>query len=172
MWTGHNDIAIGGTSAAGAPGNVFHYNVLNFGAVRDSTVDNTANFQRALDSAHVTGGTVYVPAFVWKVGQLHIYSNTYLYGEDQGSIIKTTATSSPPHRSIRWRGGRCCLPPASGWAGCSATAASPPGRSRCNRPTPRRCGKPPPTTPTRPRPGTCGLAGTWAYRRSLPPLRS
>lgn len=76
------------------PGNVFHYNILNFGAIRDSTVDNTANIQRALDSAHVTGGTCYWPSFVWKAGKLHSYSNVYIYGEDQGTILKTTATDT------------------------------------------------------------------------------
>jgi Pectate lyase superfamily protein len=73
------------------PGNVFHYNVLNFGAVRDSTISNTTAIQTAIDSAHVTGGTVYIPAGIWLTGQIQSYSNVYIYGEDQGTIIKTTA---------------------------------------------------------------------------------
>lgn len=82
------------TTFVPGPGNVFHYNVLNFGAVRDSTVSNTVAFQTAIDSAHVTGGTVYIPAGVWLVGQIQTFSNVYIYGEDQGTIWKTTATDT------------------------------------------------------------------------------
>src|ERR1700744_6591385 len=54
------------TTFVQGPGNVYRFNVLNFGAIRDSTVDNTAAFQRArLSCATANGGTVYIPDGVW-----------------------------------------------------------------------------------------------------------
>lgn len=51
------------------------YSVLSFGAVSDGTTDNTAAFQKAIDAASVSGGTVFVPA-----GKYLIKGNLLLQG--------------------------------------------------------------------------------------------
>ena len=56
-------------------------NVLDFGAVPDSVTDNTAAFQRAIDSAAVTGTTVYVPAGLFLIAGSLWLENVSLVGQ-------------------------------------------------------------------------------------------
>ena len=45
-------------------------NVLDYGAVGDDNTDNTAAIQAAIDSLAGVGGTVYVPAGIYKISLL------------------------------------------------------------------------------------------------------
>lgn len=51
------------------------FNVLDFGAKGDGETDNTAAFQSAMDKASETGGTVHVPAGVFKFDGVLILKN-------------------------------------------------------------------------------------------------
>lgn len=91
LWTGTEGIPViraGGTGA----GNVYRYNVLNYGVVRDSTIVQTSAIQRTLDSCHrAGGGVVYMPNGVFLSGKLHGYVDTYILGEGAGTTIKAAA---------------------------------------------------------------------------------
>jgi hypothetical protein len=56
-------------------GFTFPFSVLNFGAVADCTTDNTAAFQRAINTASASGGMVWVLA-----GKYLIKGSLYLKG--------------------------------------------------------------------------------------------
>lgn len=88
--------------------------VLDFGAMADSTTDNTAAFQKAVDAASKTGGTVYIPAGKYRIdGSVRLYSVS-LQGENQaprswyplnGTIILATGgrddENAPPLFNLR-----------------------------------------------------------------------
>ncbi|NJK85934.1 MAG: hypothetical protein HC906_08160 [Bacteroidales bacterium] len=58
-------------------------NVLHFGAKADSITDNTVSFQKAIDEAAITGGTVFVPAGKYLIkGSLHM-EGVSLTGENK-----------------------------------------------------------------------------------------
>lgn len=64
------------------------FNILNFGAVGDGTILNTASIQRAIDScASLGGGTVCVPPGVFLTGTLRLRSHVNLHLEG-GGILK------------------------------------------------------------------------------------
>jgi hypothetical protein len=71
-------ILVACTLASAIPAQSVTYNpfsVLNFGAVADGSSDNTAAFQKAIDAASVSGGTVVVPA-----GKYILAGSLYLEG--------------------------------------------------------------------------------------------
>ena len=56
------------------------YNVVDFGAVNDTTVLSTAAIQRAVDDcSKAGGGRVVVPAGIYKIGTLVMRSHVNLY---------------------------------------------------------------------------------------------
>lgn len=71
------------------------YNVLDYGAVADSGVDNRAMIQAAIDAAHdAGGGIVYIPAGVYGLegadgieGALQVRSNVFLKGDGMGETV-------------------------------------------------------------------------------------
>lgn len=67
------------------------YNVSDFGAVADSTSDNTQAFRAALDAARETGGTVYIPAGRYLIKDtLTVPSGVELRGVFDGPCHSTT----------------------------------------------------------------------------------
>ena len=52
--------------------------ITDYGAVRDSTLLQTAAIQKAIDAASVDGGTVVVPKGVWLTSSLFFKSGTHL----------------------------------------------------------------------------------------------
>lgn len=69
----------------------YRFTITRFGAIRDSTVDNTAAIQMAIDSCnYYGGGTVYVPAGVWLIKQLRLDNrqNVIVMGEGRASVFK------------------------------------------------------------------------------------
>jgi hypothetical protein len=86
------------------------FNVLDFGAVTTTGVDNTAAFQAALDAAQAVAGAVYVPAGTYRINsQLLIGSNTRMYGDGMyrsilegaqtftgDGLIKSNGAGGPP----------------------------------------------------------------------------
>lgn len=67
------------------------YNVADFGAVADSTSDNTKAFRAALDAARETGGTVYIPAGRYLIKDtLTVPSGVELRGVFDGPCHSTT----------------------------------------------------------------------------------
>jgi hypothetical protein len=58
-----------------------YVNVLSYGAVGDDNTDNTTALQAALDAVSVTGGTIFIPAGIFKTHKLTIYKNVNIKGE-------------------------------------------------------------------------------------------
>ena len=61
--------------------------ITDYGAVRDSTLLQTAAIQKAIDAASVDGGTVVVPKGVWLTSSLFFKSGTHLLLE-RGAVLK------------------------------------------------------------------------------------
>ena len=69
------------------------FDVTDFGAVADPSVNNQPMIQAAIDAAHAAGGgLVYVPAGVWGIavgadgdGGIQVKSNVYLMGAGMGA---------------------------------------------------------------------------------------
>ena len=61
--------------------------ITDYGAVRDSTLLQTAAIQKAIDAAAVSGGTVVVPKGVWLTSSLFFKSGTHLLLE-RGAVLK------------------------------------------------------------------------------------
>ncbi len=57
------------------------FNIKHYGAVGDNNTDNTAAIQYTIDLAHVNGGTVYVPAGIFKTHALITYRNVSIVGD-------------------------------------------------------------------------------------------
>jgi len=55
-------------------------NVLDYGAVADGKTDSTAAFQKAIDALGADGGSVYVPAGKYVVGELQLRSGVIVRG--------------------------------------------------------------------------------------------
>lgn len=63
------------------------YNILDYGAVRDSTILQTEAIQRTIDAAARRGGTVVIPAGVYCSGALFFKPKTHLLLEE-GAVLK------------------------------------------------------------------------------------
>ena len=63
------------------------FNILDYGAVRDSTVLQTEAIQKAIDAAARRGGTVVVPSGVYLSGALFFKPRTHLHLE-KGAVLK------------------------------------------------------------------------------------
>lgn len=70
--------------------------VTDYGATGDGTTDDTEALQAALDAAAATGkGRLYVPEGTYVITDtLKIYSNTYLYGAGDSSLITSHITGN------------------------------------------------------------------------------
>ncbi len=67
------------------------YNVVDFGAVNDTTVLSTAAIQRAVDDcSKAGGGRVVVPAGIYKIGTLVMRSHVNLYLEQGATLYGST----------------------------------------------------------------------------------
>lgn len=69
--------------------------VKDFGAVGDASTDDTAAIQAALNALNVNGGgSLYVPFGTYMItSTLQVYSNTRIFGDGPGSIIKSNNMS-------------------------------------------------------------------------------
>lgn len=72
---GGQDEATGGTAA----------NVMDYGAVGDGVVNDTAAIQAAINSFGTYGGPTYLPAGVYKSGPLVMKHGTYLFGSSMST---------------------------------------------------------------------------------------
>lgn len=79
--------------ATGAPAGTAVFNVADYGAVADPTVNNQPMIQAAIDAAHAAGGgIVYIPEGVYGIaahpggdGSIHVLSNVFLKGAGMGA---------------------------------------------------------------------------------------
>ena len=71
------------------------YNVKDYGAVGDGVADDTAEIQSAIDDAYANGGgTVYVPAGIYKMTGVMLRDKVSLRGDGDGSILRCTSTTA------------------------------------------------------------------------------
>jgi hypothetical protein len=64
------------------------FNIYTYGATYDSTVDNTAAIQGAINTCHANGGgTVFIPKGIWGVSKLRLQNDVSLLGE---ALLGTT----------------------------------------------------------------------------------
>ncbi|MES2382412.1 MAG: tail fiber domain-containing protein [Bacteroidota bacterium] len=75
------------------------FNVIPYGAVGDSTTNETTAFQDAIDAAHVNGGTVYAPAGQYSFNTLTFYSNVKIMGDGNGTRFYSRA-AEPMFQSV------------------------------------------------------------------------
>lgn len=74
-------------------GNVFaaQYNIIDYGAVSDTTKLSTSAIQRAIDDCHVKGGgTVLIPAGNFKTGSIFLKSNVTVHLENGATLYGST----------------------------------------------------------------------------------
>ena len=98
------------------------FNILDYGAVRDSTVLQTEAIQKAIDAAARRGGTVVVPSGVYLSGALFFKPRTHLHLE-KGAVLKGSPDSRMP-RPLSMRTVPMASPSA---ARVLSTATAPPG---------------------------------------------
>ena len=82
------------------------YDVTKYGAVGDSTTDNTKAIQRAIDDCAATGGKVYFPAGRFLTATLYLKSNVTLHIAAGATILGNTDTKQYPYQDagIRFYG--------------------------------------------------------------------
>lgn len=83
----------------------FVWNVLDYGAVRDSQTNDTAALQAAIDACdQAGGGTVYVPAGSYLTGSLFLRSNLTLYLDAGAVLLGSQRAEDYPPIDHRWEG--------------------------------------------------------------------
>jgi polygalacturonase len=82
------------------------YDVTKYGAVGDSTTDNTKAIQQAIDDCAATGGKVYFPAGRFLTATLYLKSNVTLHIAAGATILGDTDTKQYPYQDagIRFYG--------------------------------------------------------------------
>lgn len=70
------------------------YNVLDYGAVPDLSIDSTASIQAAIDAATATGGTVFIPHGYYKVSSTLNVGLPFYNNNDVSFIVERTAPIS------------------------------------------------------------------------------
>jgi hypothetical protein len=94
-------IELGTASAAAAPPNKGKqgiYNVADYGAIADDTMDDSTAIQNAINDANANGGgTVYVPGGTYMVSDLKLYSNIALEGDGWNSVLKQNSNAPGVH---------------------------------------------------------------------------
>ncbi|HEU4554788.1 MAG TPA: glycosyl hydrolase family 28 protein [Chitinophaga sp.] len=82
------------------------YDVTRYGAVGDSTTDNTKAIQKAIDACAVTGGKVYFPAGKYLSATIYLKSNVTLHIAAGATILGHTDTKQYPYQDagIRFYG--------------------------------------------------------------------
>ena len=78
------------------------FNVKRFGARGDGQTDDTRAFQAALDAAAGVQGTVFVPAGVYRIGQIKWHDHTSMVGDPGwsyyipgGSVLELNDANAP-----------------------------------------------------------------------------
>lgn len=67
-------------------------NVRDYGAVADSSTDDSAAIQAALDAVSTTGGIIYFPSGVYALkANVHFYSKQTLWFEDGATLLQAAA---------------------------------------------------------------------------------
>src|SRR5689334_1763918 len=80
---------------ASAPTHAPFYNILDYGAHKDSSADSADAFRTAIAAAKAAGGgTVFVPAGHYTSGPIELFSNITL-DFDAGAIVQFPATALP-----------------------------------------------------------------------------
>ncbi|WP_339220158.1 glycoside hydrolase family 28 protein [Paenibacillus sp. FSL H8-0332] len=81
------------------------YNILDYGAQRDSVVPVTQAIADAIAAAHVAGGgTVYIPVGTFLTGAIRLYSNIELYVSPGAVLSFSTDPADYPAVESRWEG--------------------------------------------------------------------
>lgn len=81
------------------------YNIVDYGAQRDSGVPVTQAIADAIAAAHgAGGGTVYIPAGTFLTGAIHLYSNMELYVSPGAVLSFSTDPADYPAVESRWEG--------------------------------------------------------------------
>lgn len=77
--------------AVGAVGNAAVYNIVDYGAVSDTTQLSTSALQKAIDKCSADGGgTVLVPTGDYKIGSIFLRSNVELHLENGATLYGST----------------------------------------------------------------------------------
>lgn len=88
-----------------APGSAVMVNVVDFGATGDGQTLNTSALQAAIDAtAERGGGTVWVPAGVYRTGALALRSNLTLVIDSGATLVGSEDPADYPVISTRWEG--------------------------------------------------------------------
>ncbi|WPV65202.1 glycoside hydrolase family 28 protein [Chitinophaga sp. LS1] len=82
------------------------FDVTSYGAIGDSTTDNTAAIQKAVDACAAKGGKVYFPAGKYLSATVYLKSNVTLYIAGGATILGQKDTKLYPHQQagIRFYG--------------------------------------------------------------------
>jgi polygalacturonase len=73
------------------------YNILSYGAVADSTTNNSLFIQKAIDECYSKGGgTVFVPAGKFMTGSINLKSNINLYLDAGATLIGSNSVADYP----------------------------------------------------------------------------
>ncbi|MBP5382448.1 MAG: hypothetical protein J6Y45_03765 [Bacteroidales bacterium] len=80
------------------------FNILDYGAVRDSTLVQTAAIQRAIDAAARRGGTVVVPSGVFCSGALFFKPRTHLRLEEGATLKGSRDIADYPDSQVHIEG--------------------------------------------------------------------
>jgi hypothetical protein len=80
------------------------FNILDYGAVRDSTLVQTAAIQRAIDAAARRGGTVVVPSGVFCSGALFFKPRTHLRLEEGATLKGSRYIADYPDSQVHIEG--------------------------------------------------------------------
>ena len=73
------------------PGSAADYNIINYGAVSDTTQLSTVAIQRAIDDCSANqGGRVIIPAGNYKTGTIILRSNVHLFFETGAVLYGST----------------------------------------------------------------------------------
>ena len=79
------------------------YDVTRYGAIGDSTTDNTKAIQKAIDACAATGGKVYFPAGRFLTATLYLKSNVTLHVAAGATILGHTDTKQYPYQDAGTR---------------------------------------------------------------------
>jgi polygalacturonase len=91
-----------GLFAAGATKPKFSFNVRNFGATGNGTIEDTAAIQKALDTCAVSGGgEVAVPAGKYLIGSIQMGDRTILRLEKDSVLMGSPDLADYPIMDIR-----------------------------------------------------------------------
>ena len=75
------------------------FNILDFGAIQDTTILSTKAFQAAIDECSKTGGTVFIPAGNYKTGTIYLKKYVTLHLEKGATIYGSKQLKDYPENT-------------------------------------------------------------------------